>query len=163
MMRESDTNKNIKKGENNMKVYHTSNSIIVNFDFSKIGSCGGVQVGEGMYFSHSLSLCEGWSVRLGTVTFCEVEIDAKLIDAKRFFAKSPEFIAWLDAYGYRDEEGYLKESVLAEFEASEDAISVLKSRFYKEATNFDGIDDEEFDNIVVWNPKSIKRITQISA
>ena len=144
-----------------MNVFHTSNSIIEQFDVAKIGSCGGVQVGEGIYFSHSLSQCEVWSARLGTVNFCEVEIDAKLIDAESFYGNSPEFITWLDASGYRDEEGYLKSSVLADFAADEDAISVLKSRFYKEMTDFDGIDDKVADNIVIWNASSIKEIMQL--
>lgn len=145
-----------------MKVFHTSHSAnIESFDFSRIGSCGGVQVGEGMYFSHSLPLCEVWSARLGTTNFYEVEIDAKLIDAEKFYSNSLEFIQWLDASGMRDDEGFLKEAIISEFEDAEDAISVLKSRYYREMTEYDGIDDTVADNIVIWNKSAIKGVVKL--
>jgi hypothetical protein len=145
-----------------MKAFHTSLSAnIQSFDFSKIGSCGGVQVGEGMYFSHSLPLCEVWAARLGTINFYEVEIDAKLIDAESFYSMSPEFIQWLDDSGLIDAEGYIKESVISEFENAEDAISILKSRYYRECSDFDGIDDQVADNIVIWNEAAIKGVIKL--
>lgn len=142
-----------------MKVFHTSNAQeIDSFDFSKIGSLGGVQVGEGVYFSHSLSQCEVWAHRIGTCNFFEIEIAANLIAAKDFYSSLPGFIAWVEATQMRDAEGYIKEEILSEFPHVEDVISVLKSRFLRETTDFDGIDDQEGDNIVIWSQAAIRNI-----
>jgi hypothetical protein len=143
-----------------MKVFHTSkNDSIQEFDFSKIGSCGGIQCGEGIYFSSSLAQNEYWMDRLNTQISYEVEIEAKLLDGETFGAISPQFMEWLDASGLRDAEGYLKESILNQFASPDDALSVLKSRYYKECTDYDGMNDGW--NIVIWNAEAIKGVRRI--